>query len=132
MELDKFCNIDINGKIEHGKQFDLEIELPNDERNIIYGVVKDCYNNYVDNATVKLIEVTKNERKPVTHTFTNMYGEFLFGPLCPGKNYAIDIWANKVDHIKICKTCHHKNECLKSISLECNECSLDEEKNCEN
>ena len=119
MELDKFCNIEITGKISHGKQFDLDIELPNDERNLIYGVVKDTYGNNIENAVVKLIEITKDERKPISHTFTDIYGEFLFGPLCPGRVYAIEIWANKVEHIKICKTCHNKNECLKGIKINC-------------
>ena len=43
MELDKFCNIEISGKIEHGKQFDLDLTLPNDDRNVIYGIIKDCF-----------------------------------------------------------------------------------------
>lgn len=122
MELDKFCNIEITGKISHGKQFDLDIELPNDERNLIYGVVKDTYGNNIENAVVKLIEITKDERKPISHTFTDIYGEFLFGPLCPGRVYAIEIWVNKVEHIKICKTCHNKNECLKGIKINCDDC----------
>ena len=46
MEFDekKQCqDIKVNGFIEKGKQFDLEINLPEDNRNVIYGVIKDCY-----------------------------------------------------------------------------------------
>lgn len=124
MELDKFCNIEISGKIEHGKQFDLDLTLPNDDRNVIYGIIKDCFGNYVEDATVKLVEVCKDERKPVSHTFTDKHGEFLFGPLCPGKNYAIEIWANKVEHIKICKTCTHEGKCLKGVKIDCDKCDV--------
>ena len=33
-------------------------------------------------------------------------GEFVFGPLCPGKKYAIQIWKDDVKHIKVCAKCH--------------------------
>lgn len=123
MELDKFCNIEIDGKLEHGKQFDLDITIPHDERNVIYGIVKDNFGNYIEDAVVKLVEITKDERKPISHTFTDKHGEFLFGPLCPAKNYGIEIWVNKVDHIKICKTCHKNYNCLKGIKLNCDDCN---------
>ena len=58
-----------------GKQFDLDITLPCDDRSVIYGIVKDCYGDPVDNAVVKLVEVVcdcgKEERRPVSHTFTD-------------------------------------------------------------
>ena len=45
MDYDKnICPIvDVEGVIENGKQFDIEINLPEDNRNVIFGVVKDCY-----------------------------------------------------------------------------------------
>ena len=86
----KTCrDIKVDGFIEKGKQFDLEITLPEDNRNVIYGVIKDCYKEPVEDAVVKLIEVCydygKEERNPVSHTFTDKDGEFVFGPLCPDK-----------------------------------------------
>lgn len=115
--------VEVNGFIETGKQFDLEINLPEDERNVLYGIIKDFYGNPVDNAIVKLIEIVceKGEevRKPVSHTFSDQYGEFVFGPLCPDRKYAIDIWANKVKHIKCCTKCHHRAKCLKGIDIDC-------------
>ena len=70
----KCCQIiDIDGHIETGKQFDLDIVLPKDDRNVVYGVVKDCHKEPIKDAVVKLIEVDfkcgKEERRPVSHTF---------------------------------------------------------------
>ena len=44
MDFDKKpCPIlEVNGFSETGKQFDLEITLPEDERDAIFGIVKDC------------------------------------------------------------------------------------------
>lgn len=53
------------------------------------------------------------KRVPVSHTFTDEYGEFVFGPLCPGKQYAIDIWVNDVRHFNVCAKVHHEGKCLK-------------------
>ena len=119
MEYDKtMCPIiNVDGFIEKGKQFDLEIKLPEDNRNVIYGIIKDCYNDPVKDAVVKLIEVDFKERKPVSHTFTDKEGEFVFGPLCPDKEYEIQIWANKVKHYKICADLKHEGKCLKGTDL---------------
>ena len=55
---DKCCQIkDVNGHIESGKQFDLEIVLPEDNRGVLFGIVKDCYKEPVKDAVVKLIEI---------------------------------------------------------------------------
>lgn len=120
--------VDIDGFIEKGKQFDLEIKLDDDHRNVIYGVVKDSCNEPIKDAVVKLIEVTKHDRKPVSHTFTNHDGEFVFGPLCPDKQYAINIWANRIEHVKMCKHCKKEGKCLKGVDL-CCEKPYDEQPN---
>ena len=114
--------IDIDGVIEKGKQYDIEITLPEDKRNVIYGVVLDDCKDPVENAVVKLIEVDykmgKETRKPVSHTFTDEEGEFVFGPLCPDKEYAIQIWKDEVRHQKICAKCTHKGDCLKGKKMD--------------
>ena len=73
----------------------------------------------------KLIEVIcecgKEERKPVSHTFTDKHGEFVFGPLCPDKLYEIQIWVDQVKHAKVCATCEHEGDCLKGIDIDCNQ-----------
>ena len=135
MEFEKYDNydkkekIEISGVIENGKQFDLDIKLPEDNRNVVFGVVKNQYGDPISDAVVKLLEVTKdihgNDRKPVSHTFTDKYGQFVFGPLCPHKHYAVEIWVNRVEHVKICEVCKHKGKCLKGIDLDCdNKCRV--------
>ena len=140
MELEgkKHCPIlDVDGVISGGKQFDLDITLPEDNRDVIYGVVKNCFKEPVSNAVVKLVEVVydcgKEERLPIGHTFTDKEGEFVFGPLCPGKEYALQIWVNDTKKIKICAKCHHEGKCLKGVDLDCDKCEkcdcfIDEDK----
>ena len=108
MEFDKKCILDINGVMENGTQYDLDISLPEDNRDVVYGIVRDCYKEPIKDAVVKLIEVCKDKD-----------GEFVFGPLCPNKHYAIEIWVNRVDHVKICKVCKHEGKCLKGVDLDC-------------
>ena len=114
--------VDVDGIIAKGKQFDLDITLADDNRDVIYGVIRDCYKEPVRDAVVKLIEVNhkgeKEERKPVSHTFTDKNGEFVFGPLCPGKEYAIQIWVDDVKHVKVCAKAFHEGKCLKSTKLD--------------
>jgi hypothetical protein len=126
MEFENFekkC-IDVNGFIENGKQFDVDVRIPKDNRNVVFGTVKDEYGDVIPDAVVKLIEVEKmmgkTERKPVSHTFTNENGEFVFGPLCPEKSYDLQIWVNRVKHIKICHSVNLKRpHCLKGEKIEC-------------
>ena len=121
MEYDKnICPVvNVDGVIERGKQYDLDITLPEDNRNVIYGIVRDCYKDPVKDAVVKLIEVEckmgKDIRKPVSHTFTDENGEFVFGPLCANRLYEVEIWVNNVKHAKICTECHRQGECLKGV-----------------
>ncbi len=129
----KPCQIlDVDGVISGGKQFDLDITLPEDNRDVIYGVVKDCFKEPVADAVVKLVEIIydcgKEERRPIGHTFTDCEGEFVFGPLCPGKQYAIQIWVNDTKKIKICAKCHHEGKCLKGDKHEKCDCFLESDK----
>ena len=129
----KPCQIlDIDGVISGGKQFDLDITLPEDNRDVIYGVVKDCFKEPVTDAVVKLVEIVydcgKEERRAIGHTFTDCEGEFVFGPLCPGKQYAIQIWVNDTKKIKVCAKCHHEGRCLKGEKNEKCDYFLESEK----
>jgi len=119
MEFDKKVIVDVDGMVEVGKQFDIEIDLPEDPRNVVYGIVRDRDRFPIEDAVVKLIEVCKDERKPVSHTFTDEFGEFVFGPLCPHKSYAIEIWANRVEHVKMCKESKFEGKCLRGVALDC-------------
>ena len=111
--------VDIDGVIADGKQFDIDITLPKDNRNVIFGTIKNVYKEPIEDAVVKLIEIKcgkdgRKERLPVSHTFTNENGEFVFGPLCPDKEYAIDFWANAVRHYKMCAKIEKDTDCLKA------------------
>lgn len=120
--------VDVDGVIAVGKQFDLNITLPEDNRSVIYGVIKDCYQDPVCDAVVKLIEVVcecgKEERRPVSHTFTDKNGEFVFGPLCANRLYEIEIWVDRVKHCKVCTSCKHEGKCLKGVELDCPPCEM--------
>lgn len=115
--------LNVDGILATGKQFDLEITLPEDNRSVIYGIVKDCYQDPVCDAVVKLVEVVcecgKEERRPVSHTFTDENGEFVFGPLCANRFYEIEIWVDHVKHCKICKKVERDVKCLKGIKMDC-------------
>ena len=115
----------VDGVLATGKQFDIDITLPEDNGSIIYGIVKDCYQDPVANAVVKLIEVVceygKEERRPVSHTFTDKNGEFVFGPLCANRFYEIQIWVNNVKHCRVCTKGKHEGKCLKGVKLDCAE-----------
>lgn len=115
--------LNVDGILASGKQFDLDITLPEDNRTVIYGIVKDCYQEPVCDAVVKLVEVVcecgKEERRPVSHTFTDSNGEFVFGPLCANRFYEIEIWVDRVKHCKICTKAEHDGKCLKGVKLDC-------------
>ena len=138
MEMDfenKFCPIiDVDGHIASGKQYDLDITLPKDDRNVVYGVIKDYHKEPIKDAIVKLIEVNfkkkKEKRKPVSHTFTDEDGEFVFGPLCPDKEYAIDFWANAVRHYKMCAKIEKDTDCLKGKPAQICGCKPDHKPDC--
>ncbi len=123
---------DIDGVINKGKQYDLDITLPEDHRNAIYGTVKNCFKEPVADAVVKLVEIVyehgKEERRPVGHTFTDKEGEFVFGPLCPDKKYAVQIWVNDTKQIKICAKCHHEGKCLRGKDMGKCDCFVDDNK----
>ena len=125
MEIEKnVCPIvKVDGFIEKGKQFDMEIIVPEDVRNVIYGILKDRHGDPIHDAVVKLIEIVDDcgmkERRPVSHTFTDKHGEFVFGPLCPDRSYEIQIWVDRVKHIKVCDECSfEKKNCLKGTKLD--------------
>jgi len=123
--------VEVDGFIEKGREFDLEITLPEDNRTVIYGLVKDCHGEPVRDAVVKLVEVVfecgEKERKPVSHTFTDKNGEFVFGPLCPDRCYEVIIWVNRVRHFKICEVSNREGKCLKGVDIDC----CEEKKECE-
>lgn len=82
------------------RYIDAIVETGDDNRGVIYGRVVNKHNKPVSDAVVKLIILQDANDPlsilPVTHTFTDEYGQFLFGPLPPNKNYLIKIWHDDI------------------------------------
>jgi hypothetical protein len=102
---------------KENEQIEAIVKVPEEKRSVIHGVVKDWKGNVVKDAVVKLFEVTGNAKspvlKPVTHTFTDECGQFIFGPLCPNKKYTVKVWFNdvKIRDLVIAPDCHD-GKCL--------------------
>ena len=114
-------DISVDGILATGKQYDLDIILPEDDREVIYGTVKDHHGRPIDDAVVKLVEVIRMDgreyRAPISHTFTDKEGDFTFGPLCPNRKYEIIIWANDVRHKRITVRPEKDFDCLKGYIM---------------
>lgn len=76
------------------------------------------------------MNMEKKKEDQYGHTFTDKEGEFVFGPLCPGKEYALQIWVNDTKKIKICAKCHHEGKCLKGDKCAKCDCYIDNRKEC--
>jgi len=115
-------------RIAPNQQFDATIKIPKDDRGAIHGLVVDECNKPIEDAVVKLYEVEgkwdckKTDcRKlcPLTHTFTDECGHFLFGPLCANKSYCVKIWVNDVCVTKDFAECKRDCGCLKAKPCDC-------------
>ncbi|MCL2323204.1 MAG: hypothetical protein FWC47_14015 [Oscillospiraceae bacterium] len=102
------------------EELDACVKVPCDPRGVISGRIFDCCNRPIKNATLKLLERTcRGELIPLTHTFTDECGFFLFGPLCPCTCYVIKIFVNGVNNrcIKIDKCqCDRDIDCLEACN----------------
>lgn len=100
---------------EENEQIDAIIKVSEETRSVFHGIVIDKCNRPIHNAVVKLLIMDcKNKHlEPVTHTFTDENGEFLFGPLCAHVQYVIKVWTNhvKTREIVICPD-ECEEECL--------------------
>jgi hypothetical protein len=85
-------------KPEENEQIEAIVKVPREKRSIIHGIVKDYDNKLVKDAVVKLFELVNppHNIRPITHTFTDECGQFIFGPLLPNKCYVIKVWINDV------------------------------------
>ena len=102
------------------EEIDACIKVPCDPRGVISGRVLDCCNKPIKNATLKLFEKTcKDELCPITHTFTDEDGFFLFGPLCPCATYVIKIFIEELKNKKIAI-----DKCKCARDMDCLECDF--------
>lgn len=89
---------------KENEQIDAIVKVPKEPRSVIHGVVLDECNKPRKDAVVKLFKECKKEYtslEPITHTFTDENGQFLFGPLCPNVNYVIKVWINHINNKEI-------------------------------
>lgn len=103
---------------KENEQLDVVVKVPEDKRSVIHGIVTNCDHQLIKDAVVKLFEVIEKsdccDLRPLTHTFTDECGQFLFGPLCPGKKYAVKVWFYETNHreMTIAPECDHNAFCL--------------------
>jgi hypothetical protein len=87
------------------EQLELTAKLQHEPRSIVHGIVKDCNDKPVKDAVVKLFEFSDPcnpcSLKPITHTFSDECGHFLFGPLMPYKKYIIKVWYDDVKIVPV-------------------------------
>lgn len=82
---------------EENEQIEAIVKVPKEPRSMIHGVVKDHCNKPVKDAVVKLFKAENPKcMEPITHTFTDEHGQFMFGPLCAHVKYVIKVWINHV------------------------------------
>ena len=99
------------------EQIEVVVTVPEEKRSVIHGIVKDWKGNIVKDAVVKLFEAAGTPKNclliPITHTFTDECGQFIFGPLCPKKKYTIKVWFHDV-HIRelVVEPVHDFGKCL--------------------
>lgn len=110
----KLKRIELSGehRVKPNEERDLVIELEKETRAAIHGVVKFPDGRPVKDAVVKLFclshENNCNKCKliPVTFTFTDDCGQFLFG-VKSGVDYVVKVFFYKPEK----KVCHEKSDC---------------------
>lgn len=80
------------------EQIEAAVKLPHEQRSVIFGTVLDSNGCPVKDAVVKLLQVVDGCKYPypLTHTFTDEYGQFLLGPLCPKTKYMLKIYKDNI------------------------------------
>lgn len=125
---------------KENEQIEATVKVPEENRSVIHGTVINCKNIPIKDAVVKLFEKIKtscgSKLIPITHTFTDNCGEFLFGPLHPNKEYALKVWYHDVNIRKIkfnSENCDDQNDYDDYNSYDyCDKISDDSYTNCGN
>ncbi len=85
----------VDGDIRE-REFDTIILHRKNHKKVIYGVVVDEDRTPVENAVVKLVllrdQNDPSSIAPIGHTFTDEFGQFLFGPLDCESTYLLKVW----------------------------------------
>lgn len=120
------------------EQIDTIIKITEKPQSIIHGIVKDYNNQIIINASVSLYEYRYNFNEDslisIDSTFTDKKGEFMFGPLCPNKDYLIKITTSSIKIRKLvinangCFECQEIDDCFDAIDVENNDLNKHKEK----
>lgn len=81
---------------KENEQIDAVIRISKEKRSCIYGTILDECGRPVKDAVVKLLQVCNKGIIPLTHTFTDQYGQFLLGPLCPCQKYMLKVYKDNI------------------------------------
>ena len=80
------------------QQINAVAKIENEDRCAVLGTVVNNGGRAIADAVVVLLKV--NDRcsipTPITHTFTDRYGQFVFGPLCPNSTYMLKIYKDDI------------------------------------
>lgn len=91
------------------QQINAIAKIDQEDRNAILGTVLTRCGRPVADAVVVLLKVTDrcSIPRPITHTFTDCYGQFVFGPLCPNTTYMLKIYKDDIntDDIQLICNC---------------------------
>ena len=81
------------------QQINAVAKIENEDRCAVLGTVVNNGGRAIADAVVVLLKV--NDRcsipTPITHTFTDRYGQFVFGPLCPNSTYMLKIYTDDIN-----------------------------------
>ena len=81
------------------QQINAVAKIENEDRCAVLGTVVNNGGRAIADAVVVLLKV--NDRcsipTPITHTFTDRYGQFVFGPLCPNSTYMLEIYKDDIN-----------------------------------
>lgn len=108
---------------QENQQIEAVIKLQKEKRAVIHGTIVDSNGNPVADAVVKLLQIVEGCKLPcpLTHTFTDQYGQFLLGPLCPNRQYMLKVYKDniQVKYVPLNVSCYDG----KCIGVDPNSCN---------
>ena len=117
------------------QQINAVAKIENEDRCAVLGTVVNNGGRAIADAVVVLLKV--NDRcsipTPITHTFTDRYGQFVFGPLCPNSTYMLKIYKDDINVENINLICNCQvGSCLGRNNNNSNNYSNNYSNNCSN
>jgi hypothetical protein len=87
----------IDLQIKDGELLDVNVKMNKEKRSVIHGVIVNEDNKPFEDATVVLFKKECGDNcdlKPISYSFTDNCGQFVFGPLEPDKEIVLKVWVN--------------------------------------